>query len=188
MKHIIVNLLLLMLSILGHAQTGKNSYKMWIDLDSCWLYRPLRVIGVADGDTLKISKVYEVLLPKEIKCTTNLDAGHNVFLLSNNQCISIETEYYKDILPHFTDTVYIPQWQEVFDIICVHSWCEKPRHYRKICTIAESRNEKRDMRRKDLVLFKDGCRILLFNIKKRDFDIVLGMVQTFKVIGNVSNL
>jgi hypothetical protein len=159
------------------------SYNPWIDKDSCWLFHSFREISMADGDTMNISKQYEVCLPKSIIWYAGL-SSKSLFVFKDNQSISIETVYFRNVRPHDIDTTYIPSSKEIYDIISMFYSDGRDFHvYRKIYKIAEIRDKTINKHRKDSVIFKDGCRILLFNIKEKDFDRIVKMLQfSFKIM------
>lgn len=185
----IIYLMLLYLPFTGYTQDCNYSYKKWIKEDGCWVFQSYKSIGIADGDTIEVSKKYQVSLPKSIKWY-NESPNMAIFILAENQSITIET-HYNQKFQFSKDTIYVPTFEETYEIISrFHSICNSNRFYKKLYIIAEDRN-KRNTNRKDIVVYKIGCRLLLFNIKEKNFKRISELVKTFRIIsstdGNASD-
>lgn len=174
----IIHLIIFCIPLYCYAQNCNNTYKKWIDKDTHWLFNSYRTIGIADNDTLKVSKTFEVSLPKSIKWY-NESPNKTIFILSKNQSISIETTC-DQISEYNKDTIYTPTFNEIFEVLSrFHDTSSSNVFYKKIFRLAKK--NKASVSKKNYIILKDGCRILLFNINGKDVKCILDLIQTFKL-------
>ncbi|MBR1655836.1 MAG: hypothetical protein IJ698_05425 [Prevotella sp.] len=64
MKDKYISIVLGMLFVLNSNAQSVVPYEKWINKDTCWIFNSFRSVGVADGDTICIKKVINLLCLK----------------------------------------------------------------------------------------------------------------------------
>lgn len=181
MKRIIVFILLVIPYFAFSQEITVN--KKWIDRDSCWVFTSFNSIGVVGNDTLCESGVFTISLPKSIKfyCET---PNKVLFVFPKNQSLLIEK-----VFNHNSKSVTKDTTIHNYDDICLMisrftNNCGNNRFYKRMNKIVQSKSFI-NKRRVSSLYMKDGYKILIFNIKRKEYKYFLDMLNSFKDNANL---
>jgi hypothetical protein len=152
----------------------------WQYLDSCLWFAYKQKVSVFNPNT----RLFEVKLPKQLVTYESPRFTKFWFYFNDNQFVVIDNNNGGE-KNELIDTVYQPDYFTVEDMVThgINPRYSSRYHKRATKLVEKRKNDEIDKYRKDILIVKNGCKILLFNIKEKEFEHTFNTInRSFKLL------